>query len=231
MAGVIAELAKSTPEQLSALSEAFAEGGDAAKQAWLQSLGAMSKEEDNPVTAIAEKIAADTSMTEAVTEQVTAATTALSAMEDNFTTIGAQAVQGLINGLASKSGALEAQMRALAAIMTRTFTVTLRIQSPSKVFRSYGAFISEGLADGIRSELDGVKHASLDAATASQSAFTDTPYLTHTSAIRETKGVRSAAAAPSAAPVVQNIYAQKQTPAQMLREAKFLQERAVLIGV
>ena len=179
----------------------------------------------------AEKIAADTRLTEAVEGQVTAATTALGAMEGNFTTIGAQAVQGLINGLASKSGALEGQMRALAAIMTRTFTVTLRIQSPSKVFRSYGAFISEGLADGIRSELDGVKHASLDAAAASQSGFTDAPYLTNTSAVRETKSTRSAAAATPAAPVVQNIYAQKQSPAQMLREAKFLQERAVLIGV
>ena len=229
MAGVMAELAKATPEQLSALSQAFSEGGDAAAQAWLQSLGAVAETEENPDAA--EKIAADTRLTEAVEGQVTAATTALSAMKGNFTTIGAQAVQGLINGLASKSGALEGQMRALAAIMTRTFTVTLRIQSPSKVFRSYGAFISEGLADGIRSELDGVKHASLDAAAASQSGFADAPYLTNTSAVRETKGTRSAAAATPAAPVVQNIYAQKQSPAQMLREAKFLQERAVLIGV
>lgn len=231
MAGVMAELAKATPEQLSALSQAFSEGGDAAAQAWLQSLGAVAETEENPVADAAEKIAADTRLTEAVEGQVTAATTALSAMKGNFTTIGAQAVQGLINGLASKSGALEGQMRALAAIMTRTFTVTLRIQSPSKVFRSYGAFISEGLADGIRSELDGVKHASLDAAAASQSGFADAPYLTNTSAVRETKGTRSAAAATPAAPVVQNIYAQKQSPAQMLREAKFLQERAVLIGV
>lgn len=231
MAGVISELAKATPEQLSALSQAFSDGGDAAVQAWLQSLGAMGETEENPVAGAAEKIAADTSLTEAVEEQVTAATTVLSAMEENFTAIGSQAVQGLINGLASKSGALEAQMRALAAIMTRTFTVTLRIQSPSKVFRSYGAFISEGLADGIRSELDGVRHASLDAAAASQSAFVDTPYLTNTAAIRETRSAHSAAAAPSSASVVQNIYAQKQSPAQMLREAKFLQERAVLIGV
>ena len=206
MAGVMAELAKSTPEQLSALSQAFSDGGDAAAQAWLQSLGAVAETEENPVADAAEKIAADTRLTEAVEGQV-------------------------INGLASKSGALEGQMRALAAIMTRTFTVTLRIQSPSKVFRSYGAFISEGLADGIRSELDGVKHASLDAAAASQSGFTDAPYLTNTSAVRETKSTRSAAAATPAAPVVQNIYAQKQSPAQMLREAKFLQERAVLIGV
>ena len=231
MAGVMAELAKSTPEQLSALSQAFSDGGDAAAQAWLQSLGAVAETEENPVADAAEKIAADTRLTEAVEGQVTAATTALGAMEGNFTTIGAQAVQGLINGLASKSGALEGQMRALAAIMTRTFTVTLRIQSPSKVFRSYGAFISEGLADGIRSELNGVKHASLDAAAASQSGFADAPYLTNTSAVRETKSTRSAAAATPAAPVVQNIYAQKQSPAQMLREAKFLQERAVLIGV
>ena len=231
MAGVMAELAKSTPEQLSALSQAFSDGGDAAAQAWLQSLGAVAETEENPVADAAEKIAADTRLTEAVEGQVTAATTALGTMEGNFTTIGAQAVQGLINGIASKSGALEGQMRALAAIMTRTFTVTLRIQSPSKVFRSYGAFISEGLADGIRSELDGVKHASLDAAAASQSGFTDAPYLTNTSAVRETKSTRSAAAATPAAPVVQNIYAQKQSPAQMLREAKFLQERAVLIGV
>ena len=159
-------------------------------QAWLQSLGAVADTEENPVADAAEKIAADTRLTEAVEGQVTAATTALGAMEGNFTTIGAQAVQGLINGLASKSGALEGQMRALAAIMTRTFTVTLRIQSPSKVFRSYGAFISEGLADGIRSELDGVKHASLDAAAASQSGFTDAPYLTNTSAVRETKSTQ-----------------------------------------
>ena len=76
-----------------------------------------------------------------------------------------------------------------------------------------------------------MKHASLDAAAASQSGFADAPYLTNTSAVRETKSTRSAAAATPAAPVVQNIYAQKQSPAQMLREAKFLQERAVLIGV
>lgn len=231
MAGVISALAAATPEQLSALSQAYAAGGDAAAQAWLQSLGAIGETEDNPIAAAAEAIEADTSLTEAVETQVTEATTAFAAMESNFTTIGSQAMQGLINGVNSRRAALAATMQSLAAVMTRTFTVTLKIQSPSKVFRSYGAFISEGLADGIRSELSDVRSASKDAAAASGSAFADAPYLTNTSAIREKMPAPSVSAPVRTPTVVQNIYAEKQTPAQMLREARYLQERAVLIGV
>ena len=48
MAGVLNNLAGASDEQLASLSEAFANGGDAAKQAWLDSLGA-GLEEDNPL--------------------------------------------------------------------------------------------------------------------------------------------------------------------------------------
>lgn len=231
MAGVIAALAAATPDQLSALSQAYAEGGDAAAEAWLQSLGAIEEPENNPVAGAAEIIESDTSLVNAVETQVTKVTTVLAAMKSDFTVMGSQAMQGLINGVNSKRQMLAATMQSIAAVMTRTFTVTLRIQSPSKVFRSYGSFISEGLADGIRDSLDDVRHASVDAATASQSAFSDAPYLTNTSEIRERTPVQAASAASHAPTVVQNIYAEKQSPAQMLREARYLQERAVLIGV
>ncbi|MPM35365.1 hypothetical protein SDC9_81956 [bioreactor metagenome] len=51
MAGVLNELAGASDEQLSALSESFANGGDEAKEAWLNSLGA-GLEEENPLLGV-----------------------------------------------------------------------------------------------------------------------------------------------------------------------------------
>lgn len=53
MAGALSELAGASDEQLSALSEAFASGGEEAKEAWLLSLGA-GIEEENPLLGVLE---------------------------------------------------------------------------------------------------------------------------------------------------------------------------------
>ena len=52
MAGVLNALAKASPEELDSLVSAFSAGGDAAKQAWLDSLGAGITAEENPLTSI-----------------------------------------------------------------------------------------------------------------------------------------------------------------------------------
>ena len=66
-----------------------------------------------------------------------------------FQTAGAQAAEGLIDGLKSALPALETQMHALAETMDATIKKDLGISSPSKVFAQHGADIVAGLAAGI----------------------------------------------------------------------------------
>lgn len=70
-------------------------------------------------------------------------------LASGFQTAGAQAAEGLIDGLKSALPALETQMHALAETMDATIKADLGIHSPSTVFAQHGRDIVAGLAAGI----------------------------------------------------------------------------------
>lgn len=98
---------------------------------------------------------------------VRAANSALSTAPGSARTYGAQYGQGFANGIASKEWEVRNAVQQLANAANHTLTVTLRIESPSKVARGYGEFYGEGFAIGINSTADAVTKASQNIANAS----------------------------------------------------------------
>ena len=73
--------------------------------------------------------------------------------------IGANIIQGLADGIASKWEAVKASIRTADQSMMQTFQEDWMIQSPSKVTEEYGRYIAEGLANGIAAGKDVVGQA------------------------------------------------------------------------
>ncbi len=68
---------------------------------------------------------------------------------EEFKTMGRDVVDGLIDGINSRSGALKGALRRMSEDMVATFRAEMGIQSPSKIFAGLGGHLSEGLAVGI----------------------------------------------------------------------------------
>ncbi|MDK4681669.1 phage tail tape measure protein [Kingella negevensis] len=70
-----------------------------------------------------------------------------------FAAYGGMLIDGLVNGIKAKIGAAVGAVQSLAARIKGAFTSpkSMDIHSPSRVFRSYGGYITEGLALGVNS--------------------------------------------------------------------------------
>lgn len=68
-----------------------------------------------------------------------------------FTGFGSMIIDGLVNGIRAKIGAAIEAVQGLAARIKSAFTgaKSMDIHSPSRVFKRYGGFITEGLAIGV----------------------------------------------------------------------------------
>ncbi|ABI36833.1 putative tail tape measure protein [Geobacillus virus E2] len=74
--------------------------------------------------------------------------------------IGNQAIRGLIEGMASMTGPLQAQAKAIADAVSKTIKSALKIKSPSRVMMDeVGKWIPLGLAEGISKHIDAVVSA------------------------------------------------------------------------
>lgn len=254
MAGVVAKLAQATDGELTALTAAFERAGTEGVNAFLMSIGASATEQNigetlvsGVASQIADSQAMDTAGQEAIVKtkeamelavntsnfgtiatQISAAiSSGMSGLTSQMYSHGQNAVQGLVNGLSSKKSAVVSKINEIADAATKTFTVKLSIQSPSKVFYQYGQFVVEGFTNAIEDNLLSVKKA-----------------MSELGDVTAGIGINAANAniqpsmfaAPTQVPtnttnVTQNIYGMERTPATILREAIFLQERAVLTGV
>lgn len=150
---------------------------------------------------------------------------AFSNLQSQMYSIGTNAVSGLIAGINAKKPDAVAAAKALASAVQAAFKVRLRIQSPSKVFYGFGENTVQGFTNAIKDSMQSVKSTMTDFSDMVAAPFATSRTLHET--------VRSAPAPVSGGNVnvTQNIYAEKQSPAQMLREARWQQERAVLVGV
>lgn len=80
--------------------------------------------------------------------------------------IGKDAMAGLLAGLESKRPALVAKARSLAEAMNAAFRATLRIGSPSRVMKTIGQQVAEGLILGMEGSIGAVEAAAVGLAQA-----------------------------------------------------------------
>lgn len=88
-----------------------------------------------------------------------------------FHTVGSSLVAGLIRGINSQMGSLEAAVEALEAKAERAVKAKAKIQSPSKVWAKIGSFLGLGLARGITNSATTVERASAGLADISTDAM------------------------------------------------------------
>jgi TP901 family phage tail tape measure protein len=73
--------------------------------------------------------------------------------------VGSNITAGIAQGVVAKASAAHAAVRKVAAGMISETAKTLGIASPSKVFRSLGIYVNEGLVDGLTGSMAKVKAA------------------------------------------------------------------------
>lgn len=199
MAGVLETLANSSDADLSALTDAFTTGGQAAKDAWLASLGADdSYTENNPAAKTAEAIAADTTLPEAAT---TAAVTVVETMataiaeadysafstnlkagiEPEFKKLypvayeaGRYMSMGFIIGMLSRRAEIISDARGLGMAALNAFNSALRNMSPSKATQESAKFFVLGFTNQIKRGIQDVRKSTTELAQGALGGFTTT---------------------------------------------------------
>lgn len=66
-----------------------------------------------------------------------------------FTAFGSMLIDGLVNGIKAKIDTAVDGIRNMAARVKSAFASVMDIHSPSRVFKGYGVYITEGLAIGV----------------------------------------------------------------------------------
>ena len=106
----------------------------------------------------------------AVSNLVNKATAKLRNSYNSWYSVGHYLISGMVAGIASQQGALEAQVCALEEKARRAVEAKAKIKSPSRVWMQIGAYMGEGLAIGIRNSGDMVVAASEGLAETSEEA-------------------------------------------------------------
>jgi tape measure domain-containing protein len=141
-AGYVAALVSASDEELNKMSETFRNGGEVATTAFKTAF----KTGDIP----GEVTAMVTSAKESLSSQIQTA---------NFGELGKNVAQGTAQGI--NEGAPEAGKASqdMASDVAEKFAGELDINSPSRVFKSYGGFIADGVVLGIQESASKVKAA------------------------------------------------------------------------
>jgi len=120
--------------------------------------------------------------------------------KEQFVPVGANIVAGIVEGIKSDQGkgTLMAEIKAMAEEAVATANATLKIQSPSKVFKEIGEYTMLGMAEGIEASssavIDSVNRAMDETAKAGASVVTtpsgmDTNTLAYTVASAIERGL------------------------------------------
>lgn len=153
----------------------------------------------------------------AIAKVVTAIWNAIKQRVSDFIDAGRQIVEGVKNGIAGAWQSVVSWFTSKVSGLVNGVKSILGIASPSKVFKQIGGFMAEGLGEGWDSEFDKIKSDIYDDMDFG-SAQVD---LSANNGIGAGRGVS----------VVQNIYSKAQTAADLMQEALYQQEKAVILGV
>lgn len=91
----------------------------------------------------------------------------------NLTSIGQNIIQGLINGIKSKIGAVVSAAKAIADRVKNTIKSAMDIHSPSRVTKELGEHTGQGFANGIKSKTSTVEKSAKAVAAAAKKSFSD----------------------------------------------------------
>lgn len=142
----------------------------------------------------------------------------VSAFKDAWPTIkgiGKNIVEGIWDGIKSMGKWLADKVDDFVDGLIGGVKDLLGIHSPSRVFAGIGKFMAEGLGEGFSDEMISVRR-DISAAIPTTSAEI---------------GITAGSGIGGGVTVVQNIYSKAQTAASLMREARWEQERAVMMGV
>ena len=139
---------------------------------------------------------------------------------NQFYEIGVNSIEALEQGMESRFPELYDYIYESMQDMVSTAASALEIGSPSKKFMELGEYTAEGFGLGWKNEFSAVKSQISDDLNFATTSI-DTGSSVFGKAAKAGKGIT----------VVQNIYSQAQNAADLLREARWQQERAVMTGV
>ena len=149
--------------------------------------------------------------------------------EIDWISIGKNIISGIISGIWDAAGSLFSALKDLASQALQAAKDALGINSPSTVFRNLvGRFIPAGAAQGVLDKLSLMKSAVRQMSAVASDNFT--------AALRmDTKAGRGASdgslSGGRGVTVIQYIYSQAKTAADLMQEARYQAEMAVLLGV
>ncbi|MGE6603941.1 phage tail tape measure protein [Lysinibacillus fusiformis] len=150
-----------TDEQLTQYSGLYQEKAELARKQTETELAGMKEDTDKQILALREAAVKQLNILKAewgykIKELTSTTATELSSLQQ----IGADAGQGLLNGLASMEGPLISKARQIANSISSTIQQALDIHSPSRVMRGFGVNIGQGLVLGMDDMVNKVADAS-----------------------------------------------------------------------
>ncbi len=150
-----------TDEQLTQYSALYQEKAALAREQTEAELAGMKEDTDKQILALREAAVKQLNILKAewgykIKELTSTTATELSSLQQ----IGADAGQGLLNGLASMEGPLISKARQIANSISSTIQQALDIHSPSRVMRGFGVNIGQGLVLGMDDMVNKVADAS-----------------------------------------------------------------------
>ncbi|MCK1989475.1 phage tail tape measure protein [Lysinibacillus fusiformis] len=150
-----------TDEQLTQYSALYQEKAALAREQTEAELAGMKEDTDKQILALQEAAIKQLNILKAewgykIKELTSTTATELSSLQQ----IGADAGQGLLNGLASMEGPLISKARQIANSISSTIQQALDIHSPSRVMRGFGVNIGQGLVLGMDEMVNKVADAS-----------------------------------------------------------------------
>ena len=176
-------------------------------------------------------LAIGTGLVSAIPRLITSVTELLLSIANVFTTqdwgkIGSDVVSGFLNGLKKSWESVKYWFSNAVNNLVSGVKNILGINSPSKVFKKIGGFTAEGFGVGFEDEFAHVRDDMEKALT-----FDDASIGINASIKKVGVGQDSFGGNVGGVYIVQNIYSEAKTAADLMQEALYQQERAVLLGV
>ena len=140
--------------------------------------------------------------------------------------IGKDLVDGFKNGISRAWTSLKTWFKNLFGDLIGIAKKILGIASPSKVFKKIGGFTAEGFGVGFEDEFAHVKDDMKKALTFEEASIGINASVKRTGAGQGVFGSNAGGVS-----IVQHIYSEAKTAADLMQEALYQQERAVLLGV
>lgn len=166
------------------------------------------------------------SLVKSIPQIISSIVNAFKSKSGEFANIGQNIIDGIKNGISNAWRDLRNWFQSLFGDLIGIAKNILGIASPSKVFKKIGGFTAEGFGVGFDDEFEHVKN------DIEKSLTFDDASIGINASIKKAEADKDAIMANAGGvSVVQYIYSEAKTAADLMQEAIYHQERAVLLGV